>query len=78
MTDAEFLLLVWNIFPREIQEWLTNDQKIDQFNPNNPLDVGKLCDDLHHYWSMHYKNEKVTKDKSKDKNKGDKTNQQNS
>ena len=61
-----------------MQEWLTNDQKIDPFNPNNPLDADEFCDDLHRYWSMHYKNEKVTKDKGKDKNKGDETNQQNS
>ena len=44
-----------------MQEWLTNDQKIDPFNPNNPLDADEFCDDLHRYWSMHYKNEKVTK-----------------
>ena len=61
-----------------MQEWLTNDQKIDPFNPNNPLEADEFCDDLHLYWSMHYKNEKATKDKGKDKNKGDKTNQQNS
>ena len=73
LTDAEFLLLVWNIFPKEMQEWLTNDQKIDPFDPNHPRDVDEVCDDLHRYWSIHFKNEKVTKDKTK--NKGDQSNQ---
>ena len=69
LTDAKFLLLVWNIFPKEMQEWLTNDQKIDPFDPNHPGDVDEVCDDLHRYWSIHFKNEKVTTEKNK--NKGD-------
>ena len=53
-----------------------NNQKIDPFNPNNPLDADEFCDNLHQYWSMHFKNKKVTKDKNK--NKGNDTTQQNS
>ena len=48
--------------------------KNDPFDPNHPLDADKFCDDLHRYWSIHFKNKKVTKDKNK--NKGGK-NQQN-
>ena len=65
VTDAKILQLIWNIFPKEIQNWLTNDQKIDPFNPNNPLDADKFCNDLHCYWSIHFKNEKVIKDKKR-------------
>ena len=76
VTDAEFLQLAWNIFPRDIQSWLTNDKKIDQFNPNNPLDADEFCNDLQRYWMMKFKDEKSTKDKNK--NKRDNATQQNS
>ena len=76
VTDAKSLQLVWDIFPKEVHNWLTNNQKIDPFDPNNPLDQDKFCDDLHRYWSMKFKDEKLTKDENK--NKGDNTNQQNS
>ena len=75
MTDAKFLQPVWDIFPKEMQNWLTNDQKINPFSPNHPLDADEFCDDLHCYWSMKFIDEKLTKDKNK--NKGDNTNQQN-
>ena len=65
VTGAEFLQLVWNIFPKKMQNWLTNNQKIGRFNPNNPLDADKFCDNLHHYWSMKFKGKKVTKEKNK-------------
>ena len=55
VTDAKFLQLIWNIFPKEMQDWLTNDQKIDRFNPNHPLDADEFCDDLHRYWSIKFK-----------------------
>ena len=42
-----------------MQDWLTNNQKIDPFDPNNPLDADKFCDGIHCYWSIHYKNEKL-------------------
>ena len=61
-----------------MQNWSTNDQKIDQFNSNNPLNADKFCDDLHRYWSMKFKDEKATKNKDKNKSKGDNTRQQNS
>ena len=76
VTDAELLQLVWNIFPKEMHNWLTNDQKIDPVNPNNPLDADKFCDGLQRYWTMKFKDKKVAKDKTK--NKGDNTTQQNS
>ena len=76
VTDAKFLQLVWNIFPRDMQGWLTNNQKINPFNPNNPLDADEFCDDLQRYWTMKFKDEKIAKDKNK--NKGDNSNQQNS
>ena len=59
-----------------MQGWLTNDQNNNPFNPNNPLDADGFCDNLQRYWTMKSKDEKVTKDKSK--NKGDNTTQQNS
>ena len=49
LTDPKFLQLVWNAFLKEMQNWLTNDQKIDLFDPNHPLDADKICDDLHCY-----------------------------
>ena len=67
VTDAEFLQLVWNIFPRDMQGWSTNDQKIDLFDLNNPLDGDKFCDDLHHYWIIRYKDEKANTNKKKTK-----------
>ena len=76
VTDAEFLQLVWNIFLKEMQNWLTNDQKTNPFDPNSPLDADKFCDNLQYYWTMKFKDERVTKDKNK--NKGDNTTQQNS
>ena len=76
VAGAKFLQLVWNMFPKEMQSWLTNDQKIDPFNPSNPLDADEFCDDLQRYWTINFKDEKVAKDKNKDK--GENTTQQNS
>ena len=75
-TDANFLQLVCNFLTKEMQNRLTNNQKIGRFNPNHPLDAGKFCDDLHRYWNIKFKDEKLTKDKNR--NKEDNTNQQNS
>ena len=75
-TDANFLQPVCNSLTKDMQNRLTNNQKIGPFNPNHPLDAGKFCDDLHRYWSIKFKDEKLTKDK--DKKKGDSANQQNS
>ena len=33
LTSIEFLHRVWNAFPKVTQDWLTNDQKIDPFEP---------------------------------------------
>ena len=60
-----------------MQEWLTNDQKINPFNPNHPLDAEDFCADLYRYWSIHFKNEKVTKDKGKEKRRTRETRQTN-
>ena len=75
VTNAEFLQLFWNMFLKERQNWLADDQ-IDPFNRNNPLDAPEFCDDLQRYWTMKFKDKEIAKDKNK--NKGDNLNQQNS
>ena len=73
MTDTRFLQLVRNLFSKEMQNWLPNNQEIDLFDPNNPLDADEFCNGFYLCWSIHYKDEKENANKSKNKadaNKG--------
>ena len=39
-------------------DWLTNEQNINPFDPNNPMDAMEMADQFQHYWNLHFKNEK--------------------
>ena len=51
-----------------MQDWLTNDQRMDPFDPANPMDADDICDNLQRYWNTHFKDEKVERMKNKRKN----------
>ena len=40
-----------------MQDWLTNDQNINPFDPAAPLDVDEIADHLQRYWQLYFKNE---------------------
>ena len=40
-----------------MQDWLTNDQNIDPFDPDAPLDVDEIADHLQRSWQLYFKNE---------------------
>ena len=43
-----------------MQDWLTNDQNINPFDPAAPLDVDEIADHLQRYWHLYFKNENQT------------------
>ena len=45
-TDDKFKQVYWNIFPNTMQDWLTNDQNINPFDPAALLDVDEIADHL--------------------------------
>ena len=54
-----------------MQDWLTNDQNIDPFDPAGPLDVDEVADHFQHYWQLHFKTE-TRRQPADDKNKNNK------
>ena len=45
-TDDEFKQVYWNISPNTMQDWLTDDQNNDPFDPASPLDVENIAGHL--------------------------------
>lgn len=50
LIDSEFCQAFWNMFPNLMQDWLTNDQNINPFNPTAPLDAEKFANHFQRYW----------------------------
>ena len=48
----------WKIFPSKMHDWLTNEQNINPFDTNNPMDAMEIADQFQRYWNLHFKNEK--------------------
>ena len=56
-TVDEFKQVYWNVFPNTMQNWLTDDQNINPFDPAAPLDVDEIADHPQRYWQLYFKNE---------------------
>ena len=76
ITDDEFKQVYWDIFPNTMQDWLTNDQNIDPFDPAAPLGVDGILDHLKRYWQLYFKNKTRTQP-SNNKNKQNKRSRDN-
>ena len=76
LADAELCRASWNIDPSAMQDWLTNDQNINPFNPAAPLDADMIADHFHHCWQLHHKN-KRQEQTSNNKNKSNKKSRDN-
>ena len=48
ITEDQFTLLFWNIFPGNMQDWLQEDQNLDPFDAN-PKDHNDIADHMNHY-----------------------------
>ena len=46
ISDNDFKNTFWDIFPKSMKNWLTNDQNIDTLDANNPLDVENIADEM--------------------------------
>ena len=58
LNDFDLTQAFYDCFPSKMQDWLTNEQRIDPFDPNNQLDAMELADEFQRYWNIHFKNEK--------------------
>ena len=58
LSDQDTTSAYWRIFPNKMHDWLTNEQNINPFDANNPLDAMEIADQFQRYWNMHFKNEK--------------------
>ena len=50
--DNRFKTCVWNHFPQEWQDWMTEEQQTDPFDANNPLSTEDIIDKFQHLWNM--------------------------
>ena len=57
LTDFERTRAFWQIFPNKMQDWLTNEQNVNPFDTNNPMDAMAIADEFQRYWNIHFKNE---------------------
>ncbi len=55
ITEGQFTLLFWKIFPGTMQDWLQEDQDLDPFDAANPMDHNDIADHMQHYWNIHFK-----------------------
>ena len=52
LSDNDFKNSFWDIFPKSMKNWLTNDQNIDPFDANNPLDVEEIADEMQRWCNI--------------------------
>jgi len=52
LSDNDFKNAFWNIFPKSMKNWLTNDQDIDPFDAQNPLDVEEIADQMQRWCNI--------------------------
>ena len=57
LTDQDMTSAFWRIFPNKMHDWLTNEQNINPFAVDNPLDAMEIADQFQRYWNMYFKNE---------------------
>ena len=50
--DNRFKTCVWNHFPQEWQDWMTEEQQRDPFDVNNPLTTEDMIDKFQHLWNL--------------------------
>ena len=50
--DNRFKTCVWNHFPQEWQDWMTEEQQRDPFDVNNPLTTEEMIDKFQHLWNL--------------------------
>ena len=68
LSDNDFKHAFWDIFPKSMKNWLTNDQSIDPFDANNPLYAEEIADEMQR-WCNIPGNIKDPNDVNKDKHK---------
>ena len=59
----------WDSFPSKMQDWLNNEQNVNPFNANDPLDAMEIADQFQHYWNIYFKNDQR---KDRENNQGGK------
>ena len=69
ITAGQFTLLIWNIFPATMQDWLQEDQNLDPFDAANPMDHDDIAYHIQRYWNIHFKRSKKTDENNQGKNK---------
>jgi len=52
LSTNDFKNSFWNIFPKSMKNWLTNDQDIDPFDATNPLDVEEIADQMQRWYNI--------------------------
>ena len=50
--DNRFKTCVWNHFPQEWKDWMTEEQQRDPFDVNNPLTTEEMIDKFQHLWNL--------------------------
>ena len=58
LSDQDTTSAFWRIFPNKMHDWLTNEQNINPFATDNPMDAMEIADQFQRYWNIHFKNEK--------------------
>ena len=49
LNDFDTTQAFWDIFPSKMQDWLNNEQNINPFDANNPLDIMEIADQFQRY-----------------------------
>ena len=62
MTDEAFTRMLWDSYPDDMQEWLTDEQNQDPFDPASPMDHDDITDAMQRYWNRNLKNKKPKED----------------
>ena len=73
LSDADFVAVVWRMFPQGMKDWMTIEQRTDPFDSTNPMDEAEICDFMYGYWFTHLqpsKKKKSDDDSSKRKRDG--------
>ena len=58
LADVDMKQAFWDCFPNSMHDWLNNEQDVDPFDANNPLDIVEIADQFQRYWNIHFKNER--------------------
>ena len=65
-TEDEFKLFFWNSFPDDMRNWLTNTQRMDPYDEDEPFDAQVIANELERYWNIHFQNAKPKRGRDDD------------